>query len=130
MQASESGCVAVCGDMRYKVTVCFPGSMEIASCSYSVNQNFTYGPITALGPSVVQLPCPRTPIFGQSCEFLPGTLYIAFGPCNSGDEVPIATPENTLPVETWLQKIGLDQVQVGIHYHAGLNLSGRLVGSR
>ena len=106
-------CGAVCGNEAYKVTLCFPGSLQNATCVYSITQNYTFTPVGFSVPLVIQVPCTSGPIFqGGACKVLPGLLSIAFGPCNAGDDVPVATPENTRPVVDWLQFLGLGQIQV------------------
>ena len=103
----------MCGNEDYKVTLCFPGSLRNATCSYSITQNYTFTPVGYSVPLVIQVPCTRQPIFtGGACKVLPGLLNIAFGPCNAEDAIPEATPENSLPVVDWLQFLGLGQLQV------------------
>ena len=105
----------MCGDEGYKITLCFPGSLQNATCTYSITQNYTFTPVGYSVPLVVQVPCIRQPIFqGGACNVLPGVLNIAFGPCNARDVVPAATPQNTLPVKEWLQRLGLSQIQVSL----------------
>lgn len=106
LQVSSS---AVCGNTQYRITLCFPGTPENATCTYTLQSNATTDEIA---PHLQQLPCPEEPIFETSCLELNGILYVAFGPCNSVDVPEEPTAYNSLSINDWMETLGLSTIEV------------------
>ena len=100
---------AVCGGINAQVTLCFPGSPEEATCVYNIISNYTPGDLST---STELRSCPMEPLFGEECYSLPGTLNIAYGPCNSYTPGLPQNATNTLPVSEWLDVLGMNSLKV------------------
>ena len=103
---------AECGDDTYRLTLCFPGSPQNATCSYILQANATGEEDTSHEP---QKPCPKDLIFDQKCMSIPGTVFLALGPCNSLDVPEQQGADNSLDVAAWIDVMGLRTTQVSLH---------------
>lgn len=111
LPALSANLPAVCGGADTRLTLCFPGTPDEATCVYHVISNYSS---KALPTSTQLRNCPQKPLFGGPCQSLPGTLYIAYGPCNSDDTVLPANATDSLAVSDWLDVLGINSIQVSL----------------
>lgn len=105
---------AVCGDATYRVTVCFPGTPQNATCTYSIQSGASFGSTFEEEDPLQfqQQECPMGLLFARPCTQLTGSMTIAFGPCTQNDIPAPQQANNTLDVAAWMDIMGLRKVEV------------------
>lgn len=100
---------AACGDESYRVTLCFPGTPQNATCTFSI-QSGSAPELHSL--QSLQGECPMANLFQHDCLSLRGAITVAFGPCTIDSEPVVRGQNNTLDVADWMNVLGLRKLRV------------------